>query len=641
MRIGGIRLAMPVSVALLLVTTALVIGGLLTAAALHDKLVAAMVAVTVLLFLLAAIGLEHRYRTANERRSSRAALHLMRERAEVILESIGDAVITVDNAGRVEYLNPVAERLTAWRLDQAVGRPVEEVFRVRGEGGRRLNPVEVCLRQQQPVRLEGDVVLLRSDGVEIPINDSVSPIRDHQGEGSGAVIVFQDVADAREMARRLQYQASHDHLTGLYNRRAFEERLTRAISRVREGGDGCFLCYMDLDQFKLVNDTAGHLAGDALLQEIAGVIAPRVPEPHLLARLGGDEFGLLLEEVDEKEAVAVTNRVLDAVRHYRFVWEGRAFEVGVSVGIVPLAAVAGGPSELLALADSACYLAKEQGGNRIHVHHEGDSQLDQRLGQMNWVYRITEAFAEQRFVLFAQAIRPLLPETGLPRCHEILLRMRDDEGNLIPPSQYVAAAERYRRMPDIDRWVVVNAFRQIHHYVERSRAGGGEVDRCFAINLSGQSLGDDRTLRFVEEWLERYPGLAGCIVFEVTETAAISSLPQARRFIMALRERGCRFSLDDFGTGFSSFSQLRNLPVDFIKIDGAFVRQMAYDPVDYAMVASINQIGHLMGIKTIAEYVESEDILQRLAELGVDYGQGNWLSPPVPLEEVLEDPGAP
>jgi len=290
---------------------------------------------------------------------------------------------------------------------------------------------------------------------------------------------------------------------------------------------------------------------------------------------------------------------------------------------------------VMSLADSACYVAKERGGARIHVYQADDDALIRRQGEMQWVHRITQAYAENRFVLYAQEVVPLRDQGASEQRYEILLRMLDDSGDLVLPMEYIRAAERYNMMADLDRWVVSNAFAVIGSYLERQRQNPELPVRHFAVNLSGQSLGDERTVEFVREQLDRYPDLGGHVIFEITETAAVSNLAQAVRFISTFRELGCRFALDDFGTGVSSFAHLKNLDVDYLKIDGAFVRDLVFDPVNFAMVGSINHIGHVMNIKTIAEYVDTIEIRDRLRDIGVDFGQGNWLSRPARLSDLV------
>jgi diguanylate cyclase (GGDEF)-like protein/PAS domain S-box-containing protein len=546
-----------------------------------------------------------RSRSALARQQAREAIYRERERAEVTLYSIADAVITTDTEGRVEFLNPVAERLLGWRARDARGQRVDEVLTVTDEssGEAIANPVPRCLRDGGIVKLAGDLSLSNRSGRKYPITVSVAPIRDFDGTIIGTALVLQDVSQARDMARRLSYQATHDDLTGLYSRREFERRVSAAIDRASGDGGHAVLCYMDLDQFKVVNDTCGHIAGDSMLKQIAAVLQPHAGEHDTLARLGGDEFGMLLEECTLPDAVVTVEELINAVKRFRFEWEGKTFETAVSVGLVPITPDYRSLTEVMSFADSACYLAKEKGGNRYHVYKADDDALIRRQGEMEWVHRITQAYSDKRFVLYAQEIVPLHGDGRGPQHYEILLRMLDEGGDLVLPMEYIRAAERYNMMSDLDRWVVYNAFALINDYLLRRQADPSLPVKRFAINLSGQSLGNERTRDFVAEQFERYPDLPEAVIFEITETAAVSNLAQAEQFISAFRQLGCSFSLDDFGTGFSSFAHLKHLTVDYLKIDGAFVREMDYDPVDFAMVGSINHIGHVIGIRTIAEYV--------------------------------------
>lgn len=559
-------------------------------------------------------------------------------RAEAALRSLNDAVITTDCDGQVDYLNPVAERLLECAGKEVVGQPLSAVVHLVDESsGRPVTvPMQSCDDMARGARIQGDLCLVSASGRRYPVTGSVAPMRDNNGAGLGMVITLQDVSRTREIAHLLAYRAAHDDLTGLLNRREFALRVQQAIDSVQQLGRHHMLCYMDLDQFRVINDTCGHLAGDALLKQLADLLAPHVRETDTLARLGGDEFGILFWDCEPDDALMRVEELRDTVRKFRFSWDDKIFEIGVSIGMVPLTKEHHTMTEAMSLADSACYVAKEQGGGRIHMYQADDVALIRRQGEMQWVHRITQAYSESRFVLYAQEVVALLNDQSAQR-YEVLLRMLDDRGELVRPMEYIRAAERYNLMADLDRWVVSNALALIESYLARRREQGELPVRRFAINLSGQSLGDDRTLDFVRSQFEKYPGMASHIVFEITETAAVSNLAQATSFIASLRELGCGFALDDFGTGVSSFAHLKNLDVDYLKIDGGFVRNIGFDPVDYAMVGSINHIGHVMNIATIAEYVEDQDILDKLRDLGVDYGQGNWLSKPVKLAELVKN----
>jgi diguanylate cyclase (GGDEF)-like protein/PAS domain S-box-containing protein len=571
-----------------------------------------------------------------ERRLYEEALFREKESAQITLQSIGDGVITTDEHCRVEYLNPVAEDLTGWRVEDAMGRPVDEIFRAFHEETCEPleNPLAVSIRRLRSIKSVRPMLFIRRDGNEIYIESTASPIRDGRGQVTGGVLVFHDVSESRELNRRLSYHASHDVLTGLVNRREFEQRLERALKSAKARETSYALCYLDLDQFKIVNDTCGHGAGDALLGQVGQLLKSKIRWRDTLSRLGGDEFAVLLEACSLDEALRSAEGLRESVRNYKFIWEDRNFRLGASVGVVPITSESEDVASLISAADSACQAAKEQGRNRVHSFEENDLDLMRRRREMQWAARINTALEDGRFDLYRQAILPL--QTDEPGLHyEILLRMRDEQGKTVSPDQFIAAAERYGLTPQIDRWVIENTLRWlVSEADEREKLG-----MC-SINLSGQSLGDDKFLPFVIEQFHRSGLDARKICFEITETAAIASFSQANRFIQALKELGCRFALDDFGTGLSSFGYLKHFPVDFLKIDGSFVKEILHDPIDREMVRSINEIGHLTQKKTIAEFAENTEIIEMLRQLGVDYAQGYGIAMPSkimrgPLDRVI------
>ena len=561
------------------------------------------------------------------------ALYHEKERAEVTLHSIGDAVISTDIAGNVDYLNPVAEQLTGWHADQARGLPFREICHTIDEISRQPLDHSIASRQMDGwmVGLSRNALLISKSGAEFAIESSITPIRNHTGDSIGFVSVFHDVTTTRSMARQLSWQASHDSLTGLPNRREFERCLTELLNSAKQTDTQHILLYIDLDQFKLVNDTSGHGAGDELLRQLAAIIQTHIRGRDTLARLGGDEFGVLLEECPIDQGRQIAEKLRQAIAEFRFVWEGKTFEIGASMGLVEVTASAENMAALLSAADTACYMAKDKGRNRIWVHQKENAELLQRHGEMQWVARITHAFEEKRFRLYYQNIVALQPDqSGKQHC-EILLRLEDESGRLVAPMAFIPAAERYGIMPLIDRWVIRSMFKWL---VDNP---GSTEQRCYAINISGQTLGDEHFIEFVIDQFHGSGVPAEAICFEVTETAAIANLTRAMRFISILKGLGCRFSLDDFGSGMSSFAYLKNLQVDSVKIDGAFVRDMVTDAVDHAMVEAINRIGHVMGIQTVAEFVENDAILEQLRLLGVDYAQGYGIHKPAPLQLLCDD----
>lgn len=577
-----------------------------------------------------------------EKKLADAQLFAEKERAEVTLASIGDAVITTDSSGRVEYLNPMAETLTGWKAVEARGLQLGEVFRVIEESTREASSdlVDLVLHTGRTVSASANTLLMRRDGAEMAINKSAAPIRDRAGQVVGVVIVFHDVSPVRQYAARLSYQASHDALTGLINRHEFEHRLNLALkSQYRRSH---WLLYLDLDQFKLVNDTSGHAAGDELMRQVSSLLRTHLREDDTLARLGGDEFGVLLENCTPEHAMRISDEIRRSIREFRFAWSGRPFTVGVSIGVVSLSEGGHTLAEVLSAADTACYVAKEKGRNRVHVYRADDSEVSLRQGEMEWVARIQQALDEGRFRLYAQEIVSLGPSLGRGAHFELLLRLPGQDGKLIPPGAFIPAAERYGLMPALDRWVVTNAFDTYARLA--SNPDARPIETC-SINLSGASLGDEAFLDF----LQTQAAVAGVpytsFCFEVTETAAVADLSKAAHFIGQLKSLGCRFSLDDFGAGMSSFGYLKHLPVDYLKIDGSFVKDMLEDPMDRAMVEAINHIGHVMGKKTIAEFVENVQTLEALREIGVDFGQGFALARPMPFgtsfwSEVLPTTGS-
>ena len=569
------------------------------------------------------------------RRTSRAEASLFQEKEQalVTLYSIGEGVITTDATGRVRHLNPLAEKLTGWPVTEARGRCLTEVLKIFREGAqvpiKNLAQQTLCLGEV--VSATDDIVLLTRNGEEYAVELTAAPIHDRANQGIGAVVAFRDVTEMRALSRELGYQATHDPLTGLMNRREFERQLQLALDDTSAEGDEHALCYVDLNLFKLVNDTCGHAAGDELLRQLGARIRNKLRRDDLLARLGGDEFGVLLRVCTLEEAEVMARILCKAIQDFRFVWEDKVFEVGASIGVVAITHDSGSLSDVLRAADFACYSAKEDGRNCMYVFRPDDIRIARKQGEAYWMQRINQALQNDQLTLYCQPIKPLNAGRGLCEHGELMIRLHDAEEEIVGPLAFLPAVERYHLMPIIDRWVIAEAFEAIAQALARS------PDDCciFNINLSGQSLSDPQFLDYVRDKFEQFglPGAHFC--FEITETAAISNLDSAQRMMAALKTTGCSFALDDFGTGLSSFSYLKHLPVDFLKIDGDFVRNVEHDHADLAMVRSINQVAHYLGIKTVAEYVESEGVREVLAHVGVDYGQGYALAAPLPLQEFL------
>ena len=563
-----------------------------------------------------------------ERKLYEEALFREKESAQITLQSIGDGVVTTDAKARVQYLNPVAEDLTGWKLDDAVGASIDEIFRGFHEETCEPveNPVTVSMRRNRSTKSVRPTLLIRRDGNELYIESTAAPIRDANGNVLGGVLVFHDVSEARELNNKLSFHASHDNLTHLVNRAEFEKRLERALRSAKAQEASYALLHLDLDQFKIVNDACGHSAGDEMLRQLSALLKSKIRWRDTLARLGGDEFGVLLESCTVDEAMRTAETLREVVNEFRFVWDDRTFRLGVSIGVVPILVDTDNVASLISAADSACAAAKEAGRNRVYTYEETDIDLMRRRKEMQWAARINNALEENRFELFRQTIQPLQPGLDTGAHYELLLRMRDENGTIISPELFIAAAERYGITPGIDRWVISHAFRWLV-----SEADERERLALCSINLSGQSLADEKFLPFVIDQF-RTSGLSGNrICFEITETAAIASYSQANRFIHALQEIGCKFALDDFGTGLSSFGYLKHFPVNFLKIDGSFVKEILHDPIDREMVRSINEIGHLTGKQTIAEFAENTEIITMLRGMGVDYAQGYGVEVPRPL----------
>jgi diguanylate cyclase (GGDEF)-like protein/PAS domain S-box-containing protein len=576
------------------------------------------------------VGYEGTLNDITERKRAEQAVFEEKERAEVTLQSIGDAVISTDAQGRIDYMNPVAESLTGWSADEAHGREIGNVLNLVTE--LKHEPLEnPLLRALGRGENRGDgnaadhSVLVTRSGQEIAIQESAAPICDRQGRMIGAVIVFHDVTKERRLKRALAYQASHDALTGLINRREFDNRLQAAVLSAQRGEGSYALLYIDLDQFKIVNDTCGHQAGDRLLRDVTGLLQTRVRASDTIARLGGDEFGVLLENCALDQATRIAESARQSIRDYRFVWGATALSVGASVGVVEIKRDTENVASIMSAADIACYAAKDGGRNRIHVY-DADG-VSGRHREMHWVARVTRAAEENRLELFFQPIAAIGSQSP-PRFHELTVKLRGDDGELVQPSEFIPAAERYNAMSIIDRWVVRQAVSLL-----RDRQKRGVPLPTLAVNVSGTSLNEQS---FVDLALQSLadPVIAGAICFEITETAAVTNLADAIHFMRELKTRGCKFALDDFGTGLSSFMYLKTLPVDYLKIDGQFIAQIAADPVDRSMVEAISKVGRALGIATIAECVETAVVLEELKRIGVDFAQGYFIARPLPITQL-------
>jgi len=566
-------------------------------------------------------------------RRYQAALFAAKERASVTLGSIGDAVVATDRRGRLDYLNPCAEELLGYALAECRQRPLSEIVTLYDDSTdfdfeplftQTLSRGEFYTGSRD---LRLDVNHVRQLNVEI----TASPIHDRRGTITGTVIVLRDVTELRALDQELTYQAAHDSLTGLLNRREFEHRVEEALREARGDDSQHALCYIDLDMFKVVNDTHGHVAGDELLRQLAMLLIERVRRGDTVARLGGDEFGLLLPYCDLSKAEALAGQLLRTIESFRFHWEDHSFKVGASIGLVPIRPDSGTLGDVIQAADFACYCAKEAGRNQIYVSDSEGDLVGRRRGEARWVQRLNAALGQDQFELYFQSLEPLREDVPGPRCIELLLRLREG-GELVAPMAFMPAAERYHLMPAVDRWVIAKTLATM----QRVTVAGCDTPHVVNINLSGQTLSDPGFLDFVLEEVQKTDLGIHRLCFEITETAAISHLSRAIRVMNTLRGLGCYFALDDFGSGLSSFAYLKSLPVDYVKIDGMFVRDLDEDPAHRAMVRSIAEIAGVMGIGTVAEFVETQGVRDRLVELGVDFGQGYFFGHPEPLEAYVD-----
>lgn len=552
---------------------------------------------------------------------SQSALKFEKERALVTLAGIADAVITTDTDGRVLYMNATAEHLSGVGAEKAKGVFLQTLFQLYNEDKSVVIDSKWLIDAKSDF---GEVVLQRADGVSFTITKSTSALYTENQYLFAYVTVLHDVTMLRSLSKQLSYQARHDALTGLVNRYEFDCMTHAAIEDAKLTNRTHSLAYMDLDQFKVVNDTCGHMAGDMLLRQLTELLSSKMRQSDTLARIGGDEFALLLPGCQIEKAQKILEGVLNAVREFRFSYDERVFKVGLSVGLTQISPNQDlSLSELLGMADAACYEAKKDGGNRVYEHNFDDQYMQERNSQLEWVSRIHLALEEQRFVLYIQRMQCLVPN-GEKHC-ELLIRMRGADGTIYAPGFFLPAAERYHLMPMIDRWVVSEA-------LSIMARKGESFDYVCAINLSGQTLTEDDFLEYVVSKINYYGVDSKRICFEITETAVIANMVKACKLIQGLREIGCRFSLDDFGSGLSSFGYLKNLDVDFLKIDGMFLKTIVSNKIDRAMVESINNVGHVMGLYTIAEFVENDDVIAIMREIGVDYVQGYGVEKPVIFE---------
>ena len=554
----------------------------------------------------------------------------LNSKMRMLLESTGEGIFGVDLNGACSFVNHAALDMfgfTAKELDGQFMHPLTHHTHMDGTKFHSNDcPIYHAFESGQAQHIHNDC-FWHKDGSHFPVEYSAYPIHNDNKEVTGTVVIFRNISEQLEMTSKMNFLASHDALTGLLNRYSFEQKLNYSLQSIASDEREDVICYLDLDQFKIINDTCGHLAGDEMLKMVAHLLKEHISENDTLARLGGDEFGIILEHSSIETASAVTQKICDSIKEFRFVWEDKVFNIGVSIGLSSITRESASAQKLLSAIDTACYVAKDKGRNQIHICQADDTETAKHQDEMHLLSEIKKALEEDRFVLYKQSIVASNPFGRENQHFEILIRMKDAQGNIIPPGAFLPAAEHYDLIGDIDRWVIQQSFKWLSEKLKTEEV----IDFC-SINLSGQSVGNKKLYQFIMNEKEKWGINPKNICFEVTENVAIRHIDQAISFINQLSDEGFLFALDDFGTGMSSFSYLKNLPVDFLKIDGSFIKDILDDPIDRAMVKSINEIGHILGLKTIAEYVENSDIQKELIEMKIDYLQGYGIDKPQPCD---------
>jgi diguanylate cyclase (GGDEF)-like protein/PAS domain S-box-containing protein len=552
------------------------------------------------------------------------------KKLSMVVEYSPESIFITDINGSIEYANPKFTEITGYTAVEVIGKKAN-TFRSHNTPDSVYKKLWTTILSGQQWR--GELQNSKKNGELFWAQVCIVPVT-----SDGAITHFigiqVDVTKARAASQKIAYQATHDMLTGLINRYEFENLLAQRISSSQQDDTTHSLIFLDLDQFKIINDTCGHMAGDEMLCQLGLLLAKNIKPQDLLARLGGDEFAIIMTQCSLAQAESTAKNILELIANFQFMWEKNIFSISASIGLAEINRQTKNTKEILICVDSACYAAKDLGRNRIHIYHSEDELLAKRDGEFRWVNELKDALNENRFELYAQPIVSL-SDPSKKRIYEILLRLRTRSGEIAPPGAFLPAAERYNLSEAVDRWVVDHTFSWMELHFKHL----DNVDHL-AINLSGASLGSHTLLSHIMQQIRLHNLPPSMIKFEITETAAISNLRDATVFIKTLCEFGCQFALDDFGSGLSSFAYLKNLPVSTLKIDGMFVKDILDDPIDEAMVKSINDIGHVMGMKTIAEFVENDAIRQRLQEMGVDFAQGYGIGRPVPINDILQHQSA-
>jgi diguanylate cyclase (GGDEF)-like protein/PAS domain S-box-containing protein len=568
-------------------------------------------------------------RDVSHRKNLEVSLSRSKRQAQYTLESISEGVITTDNQGCIDYMNRAAETMVGANRDDAAGHKTGELFSLIDDADRRSlgDPVERCLSIRRRVNMGRRALLVSKDGEqEHSVEISASPIQGPSNSISGTVVVFHDVGEIRGLTQQMSYQATHDALTGLINRREFERRLQEAMDSAHAQEAVHILCYMDLDRFKAVNDSCGHIAGDNMLREVSSLIKEQVRDSDFVGRLGGDEFGTLLMGCPIDKAQQIAADICNAVADYRFVWKDKIFNIGISVGLVQISHASGTLQDVISAADSACYVAKQRGRGQVHVYSARDEAIARDRGDIQWLRQLQDALHGGKFELAMQPIIATGSGDGNGPAVEVLIRMPDERGHHTNSADFLRSAERYQLMPQIDRWVVNATLGAINAHEIKLAS-----NRSCAINISGQTLGDEGFLDFVVGALDHSGVSPGSVCFEVTESAISANVQYAQRFIEVLHGIGCEFSLDDFGSGLGAFSNLKHLPIDYLKIDGTYTRNLSSDLVNQEMVAAMIKLARTMNFKVVAEQVEEQEDFDWLRDNGVDFVQGNFVDPPAPL----------
>lgn len=553
-------------------------------------------------------------------------------RAMATLDAMGESVITVDAEGRIDYINHSAEALLGQQVIHVLGKTFPEVASLVDENDRRSlgDPVHKALTTTGQLIAGRRALLVPANGAERFVEISVTPLRSDGKEISGLVLVLHDTSELRGLTRQMTYQASHDALTGLVNRREFERRLQEATDSALTSDIGHALCYLDLDHFKVVNDTCGHTAGDNMLREIASLIKDTVRDSDTVGRIGGDEFALLLVGCPLEKARQIADNVVRSVNDFRFVWKDKIFSVGVSIGLVEIGRDSGTIEDIMNAADSACYVAKKHGGLHVHVYSAREEASARHSGEIHWLLKLQGALRDNKFELYFQPIVHARAGGVSGPALEVFVRLASENGQpAAPPAEFIRAAERYRLMPHVDRWVVQAVFAALGR-------GGLKLPpgRSVAINIAGQTLGDNEFLEFVVDCFDHTGASPSDICFEVTESSVVANLDHAQRFIGVLHGMGCEFALDNFGSGLSSFSTLKTLPMDYLKIDGSFIRNLGGDSVNQAMVAAMIELSRSLNFRVVAEHVEDQWALDTVTGMGIDFVQGFVVGRPQPLSMI-------